>query len=270
MLDIARYLVVPGTVTPLEGRDPRSTEGFPGGKKEGIADLRDLSDRLRELQELLWAERSRSVLVVLQAMDTGGKDGTIRHVFGPINPQGVEVWSFGVPSALERAHDYLWRVHTRVPARGTIGVFNRSHYEDVLVVRVRSLVPEEVWSKRYEHIRQFERLLTDEGTVIVKLFLHISKDEQRDRMQARIDRPEKSWKYHKDDPADRELWDEFEEAYQVAISETSTEYAPWYVVPADRKWHRNLVVSSILVDTLVRMDPKPPDPEPDVTGIVVT
>ena len=270
MLDITAYRVAPGTPAPLAGRDPRSKEGFSGGKAKGRATLPDLNDRLSRLQELLWAERERSVLVVLQAMDSGGKDGTIRHVFGGVNPQGVKVWSFGIPSSLELAHDYLWRIHNRVPARGTIGIFDRSHYEDVLVVRVRNLVPEEVWSKRYGHIRHFERLLTDEGTVVVKLFLHVSKEEQRDRLQTRLDQPGKTWKFNKADLADRELWDDFQEAYQVAIGETSTDYAPWYVVPADRKWYRNLVVSSILVDTLERMGPRLPDPEPDLDGIVVT
>lgn len=270
MLDMVRYRVAPGTPVSLADRDPRSKEEFSGGKAEGKAALPALNRRLSDLQELLWAERERSLLVVLQAMDTGGKDGTIRHVFRGVNPQGVKVWSFGVPTPLELAHDYLWRVHHRAPARGTIGIFNRSHYEDVLVVRVKSLVSEEVWSKRYQHIRDFERTLADEGTAIVKLFLHISKTEQRERLQARLDQPGKTWKFNKGDLADRALWDDFQEAYQVAMAETSTDYAPWYVVPADRKWYRNLVVSSILVDTLERMAPRPPEPDPDLEGVVVT
>lgn len=270
MLDPTRFRVTPGTDAPMAGRDPSSSEGFDGGKAESRQTLRSLNTRLGELQELLWAEQMRSLLVVLQAMDTGGKDGTIRHVFRGVNPQGVKVWSFGAPTPAELAHDFLWRVHDRVPAAGTIGIFNRSHYEDVLVARVKSLVPEERWTKRYRHIRDFEQMLTDEGTVIVKLFLHISKEQQRKRLQARLDHPAKTWKFDKSDLADRELWGDYEEAYRVAIAETATDSAPWYVVPSDRKWYRNLVVSSILIDTLERMDPRPPEPDPGVEGLVVT
>jgi PPK2 family polyphosphate:nucleotide phosphotransferase len=269
MLDPATFLVPPGTDDPLAGRRPRAKDGFDGKKTEGKAALPALNRRLSELQENLWAERKQALLVVLQAMDTGGKDGTIRHVFRGVNPQGVRVWGFGVPSATEMAHDYLWRIHDKVPAKGTIGIFNRSHYEDVLVVRVKELVSEGVWSLRYHHIREFERMLADEGTVIVKLFLHISKEEQKDRLQARLDEPEKTWKFNKGDLADRALWDDFQEAYRVALSETSTEHAPWYVIPSDRKWYRNLAVSSILIDTLERMDPRPPDPDPDLDRVVI-
>ena len=269
MLDPGLFRIAAGTDDALSGRDPRGKPGFEGGKAEGKKALPELNRRLAELQESLWAERERALLVVLQAMDTGGKDGTIRHVFRGVNPQGVKVWSFGVPSETELSHDYLWRVHHRTPPRGSIGIFNRSHYEDVLVVRVKNLVPESVWSKRYQHIRDFERLLTDEGTTIVKLFLHISKDEQKERLQARLDEPHKTWKFNKGDLADRALWDEFQEAYRVAISETSTDHAPWYVIPADRKWYRNLAVSSILIDTMERLDPRPPEPEPGLDEIVI-
>lgn len=269
VLDPAMFLVPPDTPDPLAGHDPRSKDGFEGGKAAGKAALSALNRRLAELQENLWAEGKRSLLVVLQAMDTGGKDGTIRHVFRGVNPHGVKVWSFGVPTEAELARDYLWRVHDRVPADGTIGIFNRSHYEDVLVVRVKGLAPEEVWSRRYGHIRDFERLLADEGTVIVKLFLHISKEEQKERLQARLDEPHKTWKFNEGDLADRALWDDFQEAYRVALSETSTAHAPWYVIPADRKWYRNLAVSSILIDTLERMDPMPPEPDPDLDQVVI-
>lgn len=270
MLDPELFRVPPGTGDPLAGRDPGAKPAFDGKKVDGKLALPPLNKRLAALQENLWAEGKRSVLVVLQAMDTGGKDGTIRHVFKGVNPQGVKVWSFGVPSEMELAHDYLWRIHHRTPGRGSIGIFNRSHYEDVLVVRVKNLVPEVVWSKRFAQIREFERLLTDEGTTIVKLFLHISKDEQKERLQARLDEPEKNWKFNKSDLDDRALWEDFQEAYRTVLTETSTDYAPWYVIPADRKWYRNLAVSSILIDTLERMDPRHPDPEPDLEDIVIT
>lgn len=270
VLDPDLFRIPPGTDDPLAGRDPGGKPGFDGKKAEGKVALPPLNKKLAELQENLWAEGKRSVLVVLQATDTGGKDGTIRHVFKGVNPQGVKVWSFGVPSEIELAHDYLWRIHHRTPGRGSIGIFNRSHYEDVLVVRVKDLVPEETWSKRYAHIRDFERTLADEGTTIIKLFLHISKEEQKERLQARLDEPDKNWKFNKSDLDDRALWDDFQEAFRVAIAETSTDYAPWYVIPADRKWYRNLAVSSILIDTLEKMDPRHPDPEPGLDDIVIT
>lgn len=208
------------------------------------------------------------MLIVLQAMDTGGKDGTIRNVFMGVNPQGVRVWGFGAPTEEELAHDYLWRIHDHTPANGGITIFNRSHYEDVLVVRVKDLVPESRWQKRYAHIVDFERLLSDEGTTVVKLFLHISKEEQRSRLEARLQEADKRWKFNPGDLEDRKLWDDFQEAYEEAITRTSTEQAPWYVVPADRKWYRDLAVASILIETLERMDPRYP-PEPDLDGVVV-
>jgi PPK2 family polyphosphate:nucleotide phosphotransferase len=269
-LDTSRYLVTPGDRLSLDDHDPDPSGEYQGEKKEAQEEQDRLTVRLAELQSHLWAESERSLLVVLQAMDTGGKDSTIRHVFTGVNPQGVKVWSFGVPSELELAHDYLWRVHERTPSRGTITIFNRSHYEDVLVVRVRELVPEERWSRRYEHIREFEQLLSDEGTVIVKLFLNISKDEQKKRLQERLDDPEKSWKFRMGDLEEREHWDAYQRAYEDALSQTSTEYAPWYVVPANKKWFRNLVVSSILVETLETMDPRLPPPEPGLDGLTVT
>lgn len=268
MLDITPYLVRAGESADIQSRDSHSKVGFEGGKTEGKAALKGYNERLAELQTRLFAETKQKLLIVLQAMDTGGKDGTIRHVFKGINPQGVRVWSFGVPSEWELAHDYLWRVHQRTPESGTISIFNRSHYEDVLVVRVKSLVPQERWEKRYDHIVDFERLLADEETNVVKLFLHISKEEQKQRLQARLDQPDKHWKFSLGDLDDRKLWDDFVAAYEDALTRTSTAHAPWYVVPADRKWYRNLVVSSILIKTLEEMDPQYP-PDPDLKGVVI-
>jgi len=270
MLNSQAFLVEPGKDLDLTALDPDSKAGFEGGKKEGKTALRGLRNRLAELQERLWAESSRALLVVIQAIDTGGKDGTIRHVFTGVNPQGVHVRSFGVPSEEEMAHDYLWRVHAETPERGAITIFNRSHYEDVLVVRIHDLVPRERWSKRYRHIREFERMLSDEGTRIVKLFLNISKEEQRERLQARLDEPDKNWKFRAGDLKDREAWDDYQSAFQDALQETSTPYAPWYVVPANRKWYRNLAVSSILIETLEDMDPRYPDPEPGLEQVTIT
>jgi PPK2 family polyphosphate:nucleotide phosphotransferase len=268
VLDISPFLVTPGTPANLAGRDPHSQQGFEGGKLEGKAALKPLNTTLSELQTRLWAESEQKLLVVLQAMDTGGKDGTIRGVFKGVNAQGVKVWGFGVPTESELAHDYLWRIHHRTPENGGITIFNRSHYEDVLVVRVKGLATEERWVKRYEHIVEFERLLVDEGTTVVKLFLHISKQEQKERLEARLQEPDKRWKFNVGDLEDRKLWDDYQDAYEEAITRTSTEHAPWYVVPADRKWYRNLVVAGILIETLERMDPRFP-PEPDLRGIVV-
>jgi PPK2 family polyphosphate:nucleotide phosphotransferase len=202
-------------------------------------------------------------------MDTGGKDGVIRHVFNGVNPQGVKVAAFKRPTPQELAHDYLWRVHPHVPGDGEIAIFNRSHYEDVLVVRVHDLVPEERWSKRYEQINAFEKLLADEGTTIVKFFLHISKDEQRERLQARLDDATKHWKFSLGDLDERKLWDSYQGAYREAIARTSTEWAPWHVIPADRKWFRNLAISSVLVRTLEDLELAYPESEEDLTGVVV-
>jgi PPK2 family polyphosphate:nucleotide phosphotransferase len=268
VLDIAPFLVTPSTEASLASRDPRSKQGFEGGKSEGKEALKPLNAILAELQTRLWAESKQKLLIVLQAMDTGGKDGTIRSVFEGVNPQGVRVWGFGVPTDSELAHDYLWRIHQRTPENGGITIFNRSHYEDVLVVRVKGLVPEERWRKRFGHIVDFEQLLADEGTTVVKLFLHISKEEQKERLEARLQEPDKRWKFNVDDLEDRKLWEDFALAYEEALSRTSTEHAPWYVVPADRKWYRDLVVASILIQTLETMEPRYP-PEPDLEGVVV-
>lgn len=259
--------VDPGEHSRLAKRDPAETFGWT--KPQAQAELEEVRPALAALQHRLYAESSRSVLVVLQAMDAAGKDGTIRHVMTGFNPAGVHVTSFKVPAGPEAAHDYLWRVHAACPPRGHISVFNRSHYEDVLVVRVKELVAEKRWRARYQHIREFERMLSDEGTSIVKIHLHISPDEQRERLQARLDDPEDRWKFRVDDLDDRKLWPQFTEAYQDAIAETTAAHAPWYVVPADRKWVRNLAVARILLDTLRRMDPRVPSPDPALEGLVI-
>lgn len=271
MLEVNRYLVLPGSPRiDLSTHDPDSKDGFDGEKAEGKVALRELNSSLSALQTRLWAESRQRLLVVLQAMDTGGKDGTIRSVFKGVNPQGVRVVGFGRPTDAELAHDYLWRIHPNVPGNGEIAIFNRSHYEDVLVVRVRKLVPEERWRRRYEQINEFERMLSDEGTTIVKLYLHISEDEQRDRLQARLDEPDKRWKFNEGDLEDRVLWEDFQEAYAEAVARTSTEHAPWFIVPANRKWYRNLVVATILIQTLEKMAPRFPDPDPALEGMVVS
>ena len=234
------------------------------GKQDGLERLGVLVQRLGALHLRLFAESTRSVLLVLQGMDASGKDGTVRTVFTGVNPQGCRVESFKAPSAAELAHDYLWRIHKLCPARGEIVIFNRSHYEDVVAVRVRKLVEKSVWKRRYEHIRSFEQMLTDEGTTVLKVFLHVSRDEQRRRLQERLDNPEKRWKFRAGDLDDRALWADFVHAYEDALQETSTEYAPWYVVPADHNWSRNLAVAEILVAALERLDPKVPAPDPRI------
>lgn len=268
-IDVGQFRIPPGSKVSLDDHDPGSKKGFEGGKRDGKLALPALNDQLSALQKRLWAESEQKLLLVLQAMDTGGKDGTIRNVFTGVNPQGVKVHPFGKPTEEELAINYLWRIHRHTPANGQIAVFNRSHYEDVLVVRVRELVPRDRWEKRYHHINEFELMLAEEGTRIVKVYLNISKEEQRERLESRLDSPEKNWKFRRGDLEDRALWDDFRVAYEEALSRTSTQHAPWYVVPANRKWYRNLVVSQILIDTLTGMDPQFPDPEPDLDGIVV-
>ena len=263
-----RYLVKPGTKIKLSDWDPNDKGDFEGGKKEGRAEVVKLNEKLEALQELLYAEGKHKVLIVLQAMDTGGKDGTIRRVFEGVNPQGVKVASFKVPTEEELAHDYLWRVHKVAPGNGQMVIFNRSHYEDVLVVRVHKLVPPEVWKKRFEQINQFERLLTENGTTILKFYLHISLDEQKERLQARLDEPDKNWKFSLGDLEERKLWPDYMAAYENVLSKTSTDFAPWYIIPANRKWYRDLVISSVLVETLERLDMKFPESEDNLDGIV--
>ena len=247
----------------LDDFDPSDTLGWH--KDGAIAELEHDKLKLDEMQQRLAAEASCGVLLVLQAMDAAGKDGTIRSILSGLNPAGVQVTSFKVPVGHEIQHDYLWRVHDQCPAAGDIGVFNRSHYEDVLVVRVKGLVPRSVWSKRYRHICEFERMLHDEGTHIIKCFLNVSKAEQARRFQDRLDDPAKGWKFREGDLDDRKLWPKFRKAYEVAITETSTEHAPWYVVPADHNWVRNLAVAKILLRTLRDINPHFPPLDPHVT-----
>lgn len=252
----------------LSDHDPRETFGWE--KETAKAQVAEELAVLSGLQTRLFAAKRDAVLVVLQAMDAGGKDGVIRTLFTGLNPAGLHVHSFGVPSAEEQEHDFLWRVHHRCPPKGVIGIFNRSHYEDVVVVRVKGLVPAARWEKRFGHIVDFERMLADERTHIVKLFLNISNEEQRERLQDRIDSPDERWKFRRGDLDDRAMWGDFMKAYTDALGKTSTETAPWYVVPADRKWVRNLAVARILRDLLERIDPQFPEPEDDLGGLVVT
>lgn len=240
--------------------DTASRAGAPGDKDTTTEALAPLNERLFALQERLWAEGKQSLLVVLQAMDTGGKDGTIRHVFRGLNPAGVRVASFKAPTAEELRHDFLWRVHRQAPAAGEVVIFNRSQYEDVLIVRVHESVPEKVWRPRYDAIVDFERHLAEAGTTIVKFWLHISPDEQRNRLQARLDDPDKRWKFNPVDLDERKLWPRYQQAAEEMLWRTSTDDAPWYVVPADHKWYRNWVVSHVLIETLGAMDPRYPDP----------
>lgn len=260
------------TVQPGAGLDlcAIDTKADGGMEKEAAREaLLVERGRIRDLQERLYAEHRRSLLVVFQAIDTGGKDGTIRSVFEGVNPQGCRVWSFKVPSSEERDHDFLWRYHAKVPGRGMIGVFNRSHYEDVLVVRVKSLEPEPVWRLRYDLINDFERMLTLSGVTVLKFFLHISKDEQKERLEARIADPEKHWKFDAADLVERRSWDAYQEAFTDALTRCSTPHAPWHVVPADRKWYRNLLVARTIANTLAAMDPRYPDAQPGVAELTV-
>ncbi len=250
-------LLVPvphGVTLDLGDLAAQPAEGSPR-KREAEAETAGLVERIDALQEALYAEGRRALLVVLQGRDSAGKDGVLRKVFGPLNPQGVTVTGFKAPTPLELAHDYLWRVHQAVPARGTVGIFNRSHYEDVLVVRVHALVPEDVWRPRYDQIVQFERMLTENGVTVLKFFLHISREEQRERLLARLADPTKYWKFAAGDLGERERWDQYTEAYQELLARTSVPGAPWYLVPADKKYLRDLLVAQVVVEALERMRP---------------
>lgn len=265
--DLSKYRVAPGSSVDLSAWRTDENEGL--NKKLGTKVTKGLNARLEAAQELLWAEDKNKVLLVLQATDTGGKDGTIRHVFDGVNPQGVRVASFKKPTANELAYDYLWRVHKHVPSTGEMVIFNRSHYEDVLVVRVHGWVSEEKVQQRFHHIREFERLLAEEGTTIAKFYLHISKDQQKERLQSRLDEPEKNWKFSTSDIEERKLWDKYQGAFADMLGQTSTDYAPWYVIPADRKWFRNLLISRIVVDALEGLDMAYPPPEDGLADIVI-
>jgi PPK2 family polyphosphate:nucleotide phosphotransferase len=248
-----RYLVEPDTKVDLSTFDTADHGKFVG-KADAVEEQDRLGKRLGELQYLLYADGKQSLLVVLQAMDAGGKDGTVRHVFSSVDPQGVHVRSFKEPTAEELAHDFLWRIHPAAPRDGDITIFNRSHYEDVLVVRVHDLVPKDVWSKRYARIVDFEKTLTQSGTQILKFFLHISPQEQLRRFRDRLEDPTRQWKISESDYAERAYWDDYQRAYEAALEKTSTKHAPWFVIPADHKWYRDLVISSIIVDTLESLD----------------
>jgi len=264
-----RYLVKKDQKIRLKDIDPNDVGKYDGEKDAGLELLGELNQDLEKLQELLYAEHKHRVLIVLQGMDTSGKDGVISHVFEGVNPQGVRVASFKVPTPEEMDHDYLWRVHKQTPGKGELVIFNRSHYEDVLVVRVHNLAPEAVWSKRYDQIKAFEKQLAQEGTIILKFFLHIDKDEQKERLQARLDDPSKIWKFNTGDLKERALWDQYMAAYEDAINKTSTDEAPWYVVPANKKWFRNLVIASVLVDALKALDMHYPQPAEDLSKVVI-
>lgn len=267
MLD--KYRAKPGEIIDLSKYDPNDPGEYKDRKKQAKEETEDLNERLEALQELLYAEGKHKLLIVLQGMDTAGKDSTIRRVFDGVNPQGVKVASFKVPTEEELSHDYLWRVHKHVPGKGEITIFNRSHYEDVLVVRVHSLVPEKVWKKRYDHINQFEKLLADEGTTILKLYLHIDPDEQKERLQSRLDEPHKRWKFNPNDLKERKLWGDYTKAYEDVLSKTSTEWAPWFIIPSNRKWVRDMIISHILIETLEGLKMQYPQPAEGLDDIVI-
>ena len=257
-IDCNRYKVKPGSRVVLEDMSTNDTQDLDRDSAKKIY-RRNLKS-LDRMQERLYAESKQSLLLVLQAMDTAGKDSTIRKVAGDLNPQGCRVTGFKAPTAEELSHDFLWRVHDHAPPRGHIGIFNRSHYEDVLVVRVKGLAPADVVEGRYDRINEFERLLADAGTRIIKVMLHITKDYQLSRLKKRLEDPEKHWKFNPDDLKERARWDDYMDAYQIALERCSTDHAPWYVVPAEKRWFRNALVTQLLVDAIEDMNPRYPDP----------
>ncbi len=262
------FLVSPGAKVDLGRWDPNDTSAFSGlTKDDGVVMVENARLRLRELQSRLIAQRRHKVLIIFQAMDAGGKDGAVRNVFQGLDPHGLSVVAFKAPTATELEHDFLWRIHPRVPGRGEITIFNRSHYEDVVAVRVRKLAPREVWERRYEHIVNFERLLADEGTTVLKFFLHIDAAEQKARLQERLRDPSKQWKLQASDLADRTQWAEFIKAYEEALGRTSTVHAPWYVLPSNKKWYRNVVVAHILREALERLKPEFPPLASELAGV---
>jgi PPK2 family polyphosphate:nucleotide phosphotransferase len=267
------HIIKPGSKVKLSDIDPSKTPALSGSKAEERAEAERLhaenTEANYQFQRNLWAEDKRSLLVVLQGMDCGGKDGTIRHVFGQLNPQGCRVAGFKKPTSEELDHDFLWRVHKVTPRRGEITIFNRSHYEDVLAVRVLDLIPKDQWELRYDHINDFERTLYENGTRIIKIMLHISKDEQKERLQARLDDETRAWKFSLGDLDTRKLWPEYTKAYEAVLERCSTDHAPWYVVPADKKWYRNWVISSIVRQEFEKMDPEPPPMPEELRGVKV-
>lgn len=267
---LERYRIKPGTdPAAVKSMFTADRELFQGEKREGRSALKEIVDDLKALQRVLWADHTRSLLVVLQGMDTAGKDGAIRKTFGPLNPQGVTVSGFKEPTREELGHDFLWRIHRHTPEAGQIAVFNRSHYEDVLVVRVHGIIDRETCLRRYRAIRDFERNLVEEGTSVVKFFLNISREEQKERLQARLDDPDKNWKFSSNDLKERKLWDDYQAAYSEAVCATSTEEAPWYAVPSDRKWYRDLVISSTVHGILSGFGMSYPPPEEGLETIVI-
>lgn len=264
---MSNYSPKPGKKVQLSDYDPSDTDGMT--KQTAAAEVDQLKDRLVELQEMMYAQGKYALLAVFQALDTGGKDSVVKKVFSGITPVGLKIASFKAPSALELSHDFLWRIHQQTPPKGYIGIFNRSHYEDVLIVRVNKLVPSEVLQGRYEHINQFERLLTDSGTRVIKFYLNISKKEQKERLQDRLDRPDKHWKFSQSDLPVREKWDDYIQAYEDAITHCNTEYAPWYIVPANKKWYRDLVVMRAVVETMEKMGLAYPEAEAGLDKIVI-
>jgi PPK2 family polyphosphate:nucleotide phosphotransferase len=266
--DYPRYRVEPGDPVRLAEVNPDESEHYR--RKKDVADeLKRQRDRISDLQARLYGEQKRSLLIVLQAMDTGGKDGAIKGVFQGVNPQGCQVWSFKAPSNEEAAHDFLWRYHQKTPPQGMIHIFNRSHYEDVLIVRVKDLVPESVWKPRYEAINQFEHALTLAGVTVLKFYLHISKDEQKRRLESRLADPDKRWKFSTNDIKERAYWDEYMAAFEDAINQCTTAHCPWYVIPANKKWYRNLVLARTIADTLEAMNPKFPPAEKGLENVSV-
>ena len=265
-IDIDDYRVRPGNHLDLSQHATNDVGGLT--KDSAAAHTDEFHLKLQTQQEQLFAQNQHRLLIVVQAMDTGGKDGLIKSLLSSVNPQGIRLATFKAPSTVELAHDFLWRVHSEVPGNGELVIFNRSHYEDVLIVRVHELVPEQRWRARYDHIRHFERMLADEGTTIIKFFLHISKDEQKARLEARLADPNKHWKFNRADLDERKHWDDYTRAYQDALAETSSDHAPWYIVPADRKWFRDLVVASVVTETLDGLGLAYP-PGEDLSGVVV-
>ncbi len=268
VLEYPDYRVSPGERVMLAAIDANESEGYER-KKDVLGELEEQRLRIQELQAKLYAENKKGLLIVLQAMDTGGKDGAIKHVFSGVNPQGCRVSSFKAPNPEERNHDFLWRYHKSAPAVGRIGIFNRSHYEDVLVARVKNLVPEEVWRPRYALINDFEWSLTQNNIAVIKFYLHISKDEQKRRLESRLADPDKKWKFSTNDLKERARWEDYQRAFEDAIAETSTDYAPWHVISANKKWYRNLVIARAIADALEALDPQFPPAEKGLDRISI-